>query len=47
MKYEKPQIARLDKAVVAIQGMPKQWSPNPDSQRQANLVTVAAYEADE
>ena len=47
MKYDKPQIVCLNKAVFAIQGMPKQTSTSPDSFNQPNLVTVSAYEADD
>ncbi len=46
MKYEKPQIARLDKAVAAIQGG-KQTYTQPDTQPKPNLITVSAYESDE
>lgn len=47
MKYDKPQIVSLNKAILTIQGMPKQTSTSPDSLNQLNLVTVSAYEADE
>ncbi len=47
MKYDKPQIVRLGKAVSAVQGMSKQTSTSPDALNQPNKVTVPAYEADE
>jgi hypothetical protein len=47
MKYAKPEIAFLNKAVLAIQGMSKQRSTSPDSHQDPNLVSVPAYEGDE
>ncbi|HKT25146.1 MAG TPA: hypothetical protein VJR04_11105 [Terriglobales bacterium] len=46
MKYEKPEVVKVDSALAAIQsnGIPKQQSLNDASQDQPS---VAAYEADE
>jgi len=45
MRYEKPEVAQVSTATVAIQSLGKQISPSPDSSR--TKVTVGAYEADE
>jgi hypothetical protein len=48
MKYEKPQVVRLDSAVVAIQSTsPKAVSMTEDSKADPYVVTVNAYESDE
>ncbi len=44
MKYEKPEVTKLESAIVAIQSMSKIKPPIPDS---AHELTVNAYEADE
>jgi hypothetical protein len=49
MKYETPEITLINRAVFAIQGIPKE-GVTPDSQTATNPAkhqTAAAYEADE
>jgi len=47
MKYSKPQIARVETAVTAIQSQQPKQAGAIDSRGQLHLVTVSAYEADE
>jgi hypothetical protein len=45
MKYEKPEIRKVESAIEAIQStMTKVAPPTPDS---SHRLTIAAYEADE
>jgi hypothetical protein len=47
MNYAKPEITSLASANSVIQGSPKAVTTTPDSQNEAFLKTVSAYEADE
>ena len=44
MRYEKPEVTRVESAIAVIQSMSKIQPPHPDSQKE---LTVPAYEADE
>jgi hypothetical protein len=44
MRYEKPEVTRVDSAIAVIQSMSKIQPPHPDSEKE---LTVAAYQADE
>ena len=47
MKYEKPEVTRVDSAIEAIQAFMSKIGGPIDSLGQAHLVTAAAYQSDE
>lgn len=47
MKYAKPGLVVLSRAIVAVQGMTKDTSSVPDVPTDGRVHSIPAYEADE
>lgn len=47
MKYVKPELAVLGRAIAAVQGFSKGDFPNPDGGGDTRYHSLPAYEADE